>query len=405
MKKIKQIEEIHRLLNLVSSKKTDTVECAAVNDSHVYTSDVVKEIENSLLFDKYPHLIGFSGDLKERGSFFRVSIRGLEVLAVRDSNMIFRAYINHCRHRGVILEQRETGVANGFSCFFHKWTYSTDGELVQSPWRARNKSSVLDVGLLELPCVEAAGLLWLYTDKNADISKFNEHVDKELIEEMQHFDFDKHTRIGSDIVSSESNWKLGYDTFGESHHFKYVHKTTLGAVTHCDSSSFQKLGRSSRVFVPRIEIDNVSEKPEHEWNIAAVSFPVYRIFPNSIIVVGEDTSYLIRLEPVENRVDAHAAYATFYSKDGSVSDADVERIYKMMDENPDLKYVEQKTIAQLFTTILRDEDYAPLEDQQKSAKYFSGVGFIFEQNEPALHHFYSVYAKELGLNEPKILEK
>lgn len=406
MKQEKQILETKRLLKLIESKTTDTADTAVASSANLYVSQKTYNNEKTKLFMSYPQLVGFAGDLKQPGSFFRTLINGVDVIAVRDSDMVFRAYANYCRHRGVILEKREAGTVDKFSCAFHKWTYSTRGELVGSPWRSSQGDSCADgVSLLEFPAVERAGLLWVYPSVNANVSAFDSHVDQELLEELQHFEFDKYTRIGSDIVSSESNWKLGYDTFGESHHFKFVHKTTLGAVTYCNSSSFQKLGKSGRVFVPRVDIDEMAKRDESTWSIAKASFPVYRIFPNSIIVIGEDTSYLIRLCPVDDRVDSHAAYATFYSRDGSSSDADVERIYEMMEKNPDLQYVEQKTIAQLFTTILRDEDYAPLEDQQKSASLFGDLGFIFEKNEPALHHFYEVYGQVVGAGQPKKLPK
>ena len=54
-------------------------------------------------FQNHTQLIGLSGDLPKANSYFTVDDFGVPVLAKRDSQGRFRAYLNACRHRGVRL--------------------------------------------------------------------------------------------------------------------------------------------------------------------------------------------------------------------------------------------------------------------------------------------------------------
>ena len=88
---------------------------------------------------------------------------GVPVLATRDGEGRFRAFVNACRHRGTAVEERDKGKTRRFTCSFHGWTYSIAGALVGLP--RSDHFGPVDLachGLIELPAEERHGLLFVH---------------------------------------------------------------------------------------------------------------------------------------------------------------------------------------------------------------------------------------------------
>ena len=79
-----------------------------------------------------------------------------------------------CRHRGVIVEQRDRGEARRFTCQFHRWTYDSEGTLVGLPKQEHfGEVDMNELGLLELPSLEKFGMLWVHPDPIGQINLKN----------------------------------------------------------------------------------------------------------------------------------------------------------------------------------------------------------------------------------------
>ena len=87
-------------------------------------------------FQNHPQFLGLSGELPEPGSYFTTKAFGTPVLATRDRDGAFHAFIDACRHRGVQVSPDERGTAFKFTCPFHSWTYASSGELMAVPREA-----------------------------------------------------------------------------------------------------------------------------------------------------------------------------------------------------------------------------------------------------------------------------
>lgn len=81
------------------------------NPSWVYTCPDLAAKEWQTFYREYPQVIGASNDLPEPGSFMTTNDFGTPVLATRDSEGNFRAFVNVCRHRAVLLSRRSLGQA------------------------------------------------------------------------------------------------------------------------------------------------------------------------------------------------------------------------------------------------------------------------------------------------------
>jgi hypothetical protein len=62
-------------------------------------------------------------------------------------------------------------------------------------------------------------------------------------------------------------------------------------------------------------------------------------------------------------------------------------------------------IAEKFSHVIRDEDYAMASSQQTAANSGAMQHVIFGRNEPALHHYHNTYLALLGLEQLALLDE
>ena len=56
------------------------------------------------------------------------------MIVTRDRKGNVNTLLNRCRHRGASLCEQPSGKANGFTCPYHAWSYSLDGQLRGIPY-------------------------------------------------------------------------------------------------------------------------------------------------------------------------------------------------------------------------------------------------------------------------------
>ena len=74
------------------------------NPMVTYTDPAQADREWNEWFRGMPQMVGMSGDLPEPGSFLTDNDHGTPILATRDANGEFQAFVNACRHRGAIVK-------------------------------------------------------------------------------------------------------------------------------------------------------------------------------------------------------------------------------------------------------------------------------------------------------------
>src|SRR5690606_7329611 len=98
------------------------------------TSPAVYRWELSRIFMRTWLYLGHESEVPEPGDFVRRVIANRPVFFVRSrTDGEVRAFANTCTHRGAMICRRERGNAKAFQCFYHAWTFNTDGELVGVP--------------------------------------------------------------------------------------------------------------------------------------------------------------------------------------------------------------------------------------------------------------------------------
>ena len=360
-----------------------------LNPTHVYIDSELAEREWNEFFVGHPQVIGLTGDLPASGSFMTVDDLGVPILATRDEEGQFRAFVNSCRHRGTLVETRERGEVKNFSCPFHNWTYGLDGSLLgltKPDHFGEVDTSCL--GLVELPAVEQHGILWVHPDPKGTIDLASLLGD-ELNDEFASWNYDSLRNIGVDTYEVACNWKLAMDTFGETYHFPVLHSKSLYLTFHGNVQCYDTFGRNHRMILCRRAIDEMLKLPENEWRITTAGLPVYWIFPNVQLMPSDFGCFLVRAYPTPGQPNQHVSRISFYIWPGTEADSAQEEALR--------------GICQVFASIIRDEDYVVAASQQRAADDGSLEHVVFGRNEPALHHYHSTYRAALGMEPLPLL--
>lgn len=366
------------------------------NPTDAYTDPAQAETEWREWFVGMPQLIGMSGDLPEPGSFLTNNDYGLPILATRDSDGEFRAFVNSCRHRGAIVETEAKGTKRRFTCPFHAWTYDPAGTLVGLP-KAEHFGDVDKecMGLRALPAEERHGLLFVHPDPDGEIDL--DHLLGEWFnDEFPTWRFDELELLTSDEYDTACNWKLAMDTFGETYHFTALHSETLALTFHGNVQCYDEDAHLHRMILCKRAIDDMRLLPEDEWDITVAGLPVYWIFPNVILMPFEVGVFLVRALPAAEDPGRHVSKIDFYVRPEAIA---------QLAENLGVENITEvaSQMATSFSEIIRDEDYLMSESQQTAANAGSLDHVVFGRNEPALHHYHNTYRRLLGQEPMELL--
>jgi len=400
MEKQEQIAQIKILMSRLDAGANVDAGGLRKNPTVVYTDPELAERERAEFFGSFPQVIGLSGDLPEPGSFLTLDEIGTPILATRDSESHFRAFVNVCRHRGVQVETAKRGSARRFTCSFHAWTYDLEGSLVGVPKQDHFGNVDLGChGLVELPAVEYHGILIVHPEPDGVID-LDDLFEPTLDAELESWDFGRLDLLTTDAYEIECNWKLAIDTFGETYHFNSLHANTLANVFYGNVQCYDVHGRNHRMLLTRRDIDTLRELPEDDWDITTAALPVYYLFPNVQLMPDRNGCFLVRAYPHPTEPGKHTTHITFYRWRGQELVLSPEMI-----ENGITADDFQIALAQGFANIIRDEDYVASASQQRSAESGALDYVVFGRNEPALHHYHNTYRAELGMDPLPLLDR
>ncbi len=367
-----------------------------------YTCPELAEREWTSFFREHPQLVGLSGDLPEPGSFFTLDDFGVPILATRDKQGEFHAFLNACSHRGARVASEPRGKAPVFVCPFHSWSFSPKGELLAVP--EMDHFGAIDKachGLVALPAVERDGLLWVHPQPDGELD-FDELLGG-LAQELASYNMARRSYVAEKTIDMGLNWKLANDTFGETYHFAKLHKDTLGQTFYGSNLAYEEFGRNHRFVTARKSIDALRDLPESEWELFEGTLILYYLFPNIQLVIGRDQISLIRIYPDSKNPERSITRISMYYE---------QAVIEAMDALDDDQKITAETIydrskigrpftpeanLEVFTSTIEEEDYLMGEHQQKSAQSGLLSHSIFGRNEAPLHHFHNSFRSALGM--------
>ena len=400
-------EQVRLLKGLINYLETGTnVDAGGImqTPTDTYTSEERFSEEWNKFFRDYPQIVGMTGDLAEPGTFFTREDFGIPLLATRDEKGKFRAFANVCAHRGVVVENEKKGKKTKFSCPFHGWTYDNSGKLIGFP--KPDHFGNIDktcYGLTELPCMEQYGFLWVHPNPKGEID-LNNLFGSKLMEEFETWGFQNLILTNEEEYETEMNWKLAIDTFGETYHFPTLHKNTLFNNFHGNVQMFDTFERNARLTLCLREIDNMKKDPEENWHICRGAFPVYFLFPNTILNVSDTGIILVREYPLDMSPHRSVSKVSFYFWPKVIDYLKENKIVLDKTEGKPLQDGVDGNPYLGFGAIIRDEDYVVAAASHKGLKSGAIDYLTFGKNELALHHYHNTYREALDL-EPLPLIK
>lgn len=368
-----QIALTRRAFAHIDAGTTDLAAEVTRNPVASYTDPGWLAREKATLFRDYPLFMGLSARIAEPGDYVAENVAGLPILMVRGDDGQARAFINQCRHRGAPVA-KGCGRAKGFSCPYHAWRYDARGHLIAIPdQRSFPGVNPGDHGLVPLPLLERAGILWLLPNPQGQLD------DRQLAthlcgaeHELANLDLAGYCHYESRTFERAANWKMPIDTFLEAYHFATLHRNTVAPIFFPNLCLFDAFGLNHREAVIRRSIEQLRELPEDEWDFVRHSAISYQLFPNTVFVLQADHVETWRLFPVGDRPDRCLVQFDCYVPEPPATD----KARNYWDANVDLAI---RTVD--------DEDIAMQVDMEQG--YLAGAltEVLIGRNEPSLAHF------------------
>lgn len=99
----------------------------------VFTDPRVLDLERRRVFEQCWVYAGHTSEIPQPGDFRTRRVAGRSLILVRRADGVVRVFLNTCTHRGAQVCRESCGNTKTFQCFYHAWTFDTDGRLVGVP--------------------------------------------------------------------------------------------------------------------------------------------------------------------------------------------------------------------------------------------------------------------------------
>jgi p-cumate 2,3-dioxygenase subunit alpha len=136
------------------------------------TSEAIHRSELEHIFNRCWLYLGHESEISQPGDFVRRTVGTRPLFFVRSQTTgDVRVFANSCVHRGATICRRDRGNAKTFQCFYHAWTYDSDGNLIGVPDEEGYgpKFDKSQLGLVPVPRMESyRGLIFVSFDPEVE---------------------------------------------------------------------------------------------------------------------------------------------------------------------------------------------------------------------------------------------
>ncbi len=384
MQREQLIAETKTLLQLVAQQSTALADDVMQLDVNEYVDPEQFQRERTQLFRDYPQFVGPSCLLPSPGDYFAFDDTGIPILVVRNSDGQLNAFLNICSHRGAPLSDCDHGHAKKgrmFSCPYHGWSYDLDGKLIGIPFGNEGFGGLdrSQLSLRPLQVREKHGLIFVMPNPELDFDI--DEVLGGLDQRLSGFGLADDYYLGSKRVETSFNWKLNMDTFHEFYHFEHLHPESIATMAYSNVSSYQQCGRNHSMGSPTLQINELTELPEAQWQPRKYASFVNYIFPNTVIFVVEDHFQTWRVYPVS--ADKSVVYHSMFLPQKPATEQ--ERI-------------EYETYFQLINDVAVSEDYALVDRINRGLHAGLPRTAILGRNEPGVQNMHRQIHAVLGMS-------
>lgn len=288
---------IRRLLDHLRAGTTDEVDAIAPFEAREYVDPDVARRERELVFGRVPSIVAHGSELPEPNDFITLQMPRNRVIVVRQPDRTVKAFVNACRHRGALLEEKEAGRCRLFSCPYHRWSYDLDGSL-----RTVTRDSTFGEvdrsqhGLIELPAEERHGFVWMVDNKDGQID-VADWLGPQMDEILGCYDLDRYQCVHSGVYEQPVNWKVLQDAFLDGYHIQYAHPNSAAKHIHTNVQVVEDFGRHCRFISPRKSIDRWLEEDPGDQDLSVHTTEAHFLGPNCTLLRQPDHFELLTFRP------------------------------------------------------------------------------------------------------------
>ncbi|GAY17547.1 aromatic ring-hydroxylating dioxygenase subunit alpha [Mycobacterium sp. shizuoka-1] len=290
-------DRIRRAIELLRNDTTDKFDDVVTFSAHEFTDPELAQRERDLVFGEVPSIAAHSTEIGKPYDFMTVQMPRNNVLLVRQKDGGVKAFVNLCRHRGALLEDNEKGRCRFFSCPYHRWSYDPDGSLRMIT--RDNTFGDIDrskFGLVELPCEERHGFVWIVDNASASID-VAAWLGPEMDAILAGYRIEDLVCFRAAGFDEPTNWKIMQDAFLDGYHIQYAHPNSAGKIIHTNVMAFEDFGRHCRFIAPRKSIDRWLEEDPGDRSLDPYVTETHFLLPNSTLLRQPDHFQLLTFRP------------------------------------------------------------------------------------------------------------
>lgn len=175
--------------------------------------------------------VGRVEQIPEPGDYFVARVGTQRIIITRNDNSELHAFHNTCRHRGSTLCTESSGhFSNGrIICPYHTWTYSLDGSLVATPFRADSD----DFNFASFPLYDVVIDSWggfifvcLHEQPKQSLSDFVGPA----ADQLEGWPLAEMMIAHEESFSLACNWKIFWENYNECYHCPRIHPELCNVV-------------------------------------------------------------------------------------------------------------------------------------------------------------------------------
>ncbi|MFK7859592.1 MAG: aromatic ring-hydroxylating dioxygenase subunit alpha [Granulosicoccus sp.] len=265
-----------------------------------YTHSSMVPVELDRLFLPGWICVGRTDEVPKIGDYYTLDILSEPLIVVRCRDASIAVLSNVCRHRG---SQILSGKGNSrrFTCPYHRWSYTLDGELISAP--LVDTSPGFDRSSCKLPSFKSAQWMgWLFVNLSGDASDLSDSI-KGLNPYVRNYHTEEMHTVEVCTERWPLNWKMLAENFMEGYHLTPVHRTTLHPMTPTRLCEKIPGGRTFTGYKSHYSDSFSGRKPFHEDMTPeekSLSMMVW-IYPSFVAAISPNSAVYMSITPLSSR--------------------------------------------------------------------------------------------------------
>ncbi|WP_280426520.1 aromatic ring-hydroxylating oxygenase subunit alpha [Nocardia carnea] len=201
--------------------------------ARMYTDPEIFEQEITRIFESTWIWVAHESELPTPGSFKSTYVGRQPVIVTRNRKGQLNTLLNRCRHRGASICEQKQGIANGFTCPYHAWSYSLDGQLRGIPYPDGYEGVVEkgDLSLRKLRTESYGGMVFAtFAEDIESLEDFLGDAKLWIDRFMKQGGGYPIKVLGTHRFTFHGNWKIQLENTTDGYHFPIVHRSWMASV-------------------------------------------------------------------------------------------------------------------------------------------------------------------------------